>query len=440
MIDVDVLVIGGGPAGITAACRAAEAGRRTAIIDQGFFPGGQIYRRLPHLAPPVARAARWIARLERSGASVHVRTAVIDAYRAGFDDFRVTTAAADATTAWRARRIVLATGARELFLPFPGWTLPGVLGAGAIQAMVKSGAELSGRRVVVAGTGPLLWPVAKTLKENGANVLAIVERASRTRLFSFCGAILIADPKKVVEAAGYRTATRGIAFLTGSRVRSAHGHGRLSRVAIGDHARTSIELECDFLAIGEGLTPNAEIAQLFGAEVRAGAFRDGTGHGARIVAGDDQSTNVPGVFAAGECTGIGGVDPALVEGEIAGLAAAEASAVLRREGPALFSNRAAARLTAQVLSHFFPHPTAAAGEVSPDSTLCRCEDTAIGAAHLELRSSREMKLMTRAGMGPCQGRICGPARMALGGPRTIDRVQPPLEPAAFRTFDSMGES
>jgi len=159
-VECDVAVVGAGPAGIAAACRAAEAGARTVLLDENPAPGGQIHRHLPgQPAPEGARA--WLERLAASGAELRSGWSVVDADAAAESSsprFRFRLFAEDdgALLSVRASRVVLATGARELFLPFPGWTLPGVMGAGGAQAMAKMGADFRGRSAVVAGSGPLL--------------------------------------------------------------------------------------------------------------------------------------------------------------------------------------------------------------------------------------------------------------------------------------------
>ena len=197
-LQCDVAVVGAGPAGIAAACRAAESGARVVILDEGLVPGGQIYRHLPGREVP-AGARAWIDRLARSGATVQNAAAVFDAARSE-TGWRVFTETPEGVCTVAARSLVLATGARELFLPFPGWTLPGVYGAGAAQALWKSGACLRGRTAVVAGSGPLLLPVAASLVKAGVNVEIVAEQAAPAALASF-GAGLLRTPSKLLEAA-----------------------------------------------------------------------------------------------------------------------------------------------------------------------------------------------------------------------------------------------
>ena len=205
---------------------------------------------------------------------------------------------------------MLATGARERFLPFPGWTLPGVLGVGAAQALLKAGARFAGtRRVVVAGSGPpLLVAVAAALAGAGARVVGIAEQAPLSRLARFAALAAIRAGRR---GPGCAARLLGVPYRPGAWVRGGREPGRRVRVALTDGGR-EWAWDCDVLACAFGLVPNLELAQLLGCAT----------DGERVVVDDAQQTRRPGVFAAGELCGIGGVDQALVTGAIAGLAAA----------------------------------------------------------------------------------------------------------------------
>jgi NADPH-dependent 2,4-dienoyl-CoA reductase/sulfur reductase-like enzyme len=399
-LAADVVVVGAGPAGIAAAVRAAEAGRSTLLIDEASRPGGQIWR-----GEPPASARPWLERLARSGATVQTGAAVVDAPTPG----RLLVASGDAVLRVSYDRLVLATGARELFLPFPGWTLPGVVGAGGAQALVKAGAHFSGRRVVVAGSGPLLVAVAATLARAGARVVGIVEQAPIGRLVGF-GAGLWRQPGKIGEAAGYASALVGVPYRTGAWVREALGGERLERVLVTD-GRREREWRCDALACGFGLVPNLELPRLLGCETTADA----------VVVDSSQQTSLPRVFAAGEIVGVAGADHALASGGIAGLAAAG------REAPrALLDERRRERDFGRRLARAFALRDEVKALGRPETVVCRCEDATLAAVE-GAGSLREAKLRARAGMGPCQGRVCGSTLGALRG-FSSDTVRPPLLP------------
>lgn len=323
--------------------------------------------------------------------------------------------------------LILATGARELFLPFPGWTLPGVYGAGGLQAFAKSGLNVSSKRVVIAGTGPLLLAVAAHLRSAGANVVAIVEQVPITRLARFSLSLLLQHPGKLLEGAGYCWKTLGAPYRTGSWIANANGKGHLQSVTVtsGSH---SFEFETDMLAIGFHLIPNTELAQLLHCEIEAGFVRVDT----------LQQTSVKSIYCIGEATGIGGVEKAQIEGRIAALAASgrpeEArilSAARDRQMRFVQSLQAAFTLRPELRNHL-------CAQIGDNTIVCRCEDVVHGSLKI-CRSWREAKLHTRCGMGPCQGRICGPATRFLYG-WEAPGLRPPLFPVSVATLAGMQAS
>ena len=388
-LHAEVVVVGGGPAGLAAAVHAAETGAHTLLVDTYPRPGGQIWR---HRADPPAAASDWIARVARARVTPFVGATVVDAA-----DKQLLLDYDGRPRRVRFDRLVLATGARERFLPFPGWTLPGVVGVGGAQAMLKAGACFSGKRVVVAGSGPLLVAVAAALAGDGARIVGVAEQASLGRLAAF-GAGLWYSPRKVVESLGYGARLVGARYRAGSWVREVQAHGGALRATLSDGRRTW-SWDCDVLACGYGLVPNLELPRLLGCETAPDC----------VVLGEAQQTTVPGIFAAGELGGVAGVDHALVTGAIAGLAAAgqpiPATLARSRDREVAFGARLARAFALR-------------GELRRlalrATTVCRCED--VGHGSLErFGSAREAKLATRAGMGPCQGRVCGPALGFLRG-------------------------
>jgi len=411
-----IVVVGAGPAGLAAAARAAQSGARVVLLDDNPNPGGQIWRADSSKAP-VGEAARWLqaagnSAIERvNGARVVAAPAPSTLEIETFDGAREI----------RYSKLVLATGARERFLPFPGWTLPNVMGAGGLQALAKSGFPIAGKSVVVAGSGPLLLAVAQYLDTHGARVRLIAEQAEQSSITRF-GLGLVRHPGKLIQAMGLRASLRPIPYMTGCWPTAAHGSGKLERVSLRRGAKTWDE-PCDFLACGFGLVPNLELPLLLRCDL-----------GETGVAVDEmQQASVTGVYAAGEVTGIGGLDLSLAEGEIAGYAAAGQPDRAR----ALFSARASARRFAAALENAFALREELKALPWDETLVCRCEDVAFGRIR-KFSGWREAKLQTRCGMGPCQGRVCGPALEFLLDWRT-ESVRPPVYPARIATLAGTSE-
>ncbi|MFI8321594.1 NAD(P)/FAD-dependent oxidoreductase [Streptomyces sp. NPDC085529] len=430
----DLAVVGAGPAGLAAAVTAAALGLTVTLLDAGARPGGQYYRHPdPALGAtrPQALHHDWAAFAGREAElRAHERAGRVT-YLAGHQVWSVTGSGTDWTlhsrtdeTAGapvRARAVLLATGAYERQLPFPGWTLPGVVGAGGAQAMLKSGLVLPGRRVVVAGSGPLLLAVAASLAAAGARVPAVVEAAGYGPYARHTGTLL-RNPAKLAEGALYGGALlrHQVRPLLRHAVVEAHGTDRVEAVTVARVDRdwrpvpgTARRIPCDALAVGHGLVPELSLATALGCATRSAA--DGT---VALVLTPGLRTSVPGVWAAGETGGVGGAQLALAEGEIA------AHTIAGRAVPAALARRRA-RLRAFADAMGAAHRPGAGwtGWLREETAVCRCEEVPAGRVReaveeLGATDARTVKLLTRAGMGWCQGRMCGPAVAALacGGP------------------------
>jgi D-hydroxyproline dehydrogenase subunit alpha len=407
----DVLVVGAGPAGIAAACAASESGARVGVVDDNPAAGGQIWRGGADHAHS-AEAAGWHRRLARANVSYIYGAKVVA--RESADVLVAETW--ERTQELKFAKLVVATGARERFLPFPGWTLPGVVGAGGLQALVKSGLSVSGKRVVIAGSGPLLLPVAEYLRRAGAEISLIAEQAPAARVRGFA-AILLLHPAKLWQAIRLRRALGGVPYHFGMWPVAAGGVEKLEWVELAN-GKAKTRVKCDYLACGFHLVPNVELAELFGCEIDDGFVR----------VNEMQETSAPGIFCAGEPVGIGGVEAALVEGQIAGFSATGNVAKAR----GLFSKRAAARKFTKLLERTFALRGELRSLAAPETLVCRCED--VSHARLAKYSDwRSAKLQTRCGMGACQGRVCGAAVEFIFGWRA-ESVRPPILPARVESL------
>ncbi|GAA2840465.1 FAD/NAD(P)-binding oxidoreductase [Kribbella solani] len=456
-------MVGAGPAGVSAALAAAEAGVEVLLVDNGRSIGGQYHRQLP-----VELAARRPERIQhdwkrfasqRDRIAAHPRITYLPETSVwAIEGRRLWAQRGPADASGRqpfsidATAVVLATGAYDRVLPFPGWDLPGVYTAGAAQALAKGHRVAVGRRVVVAGTGPFLLPVAESLIGVGARVVSLLE----ANLLSTVRRGWASDPLvaagKLREVAGYGAllARHRVPLRHGWTVIAAHGTARVEAVTV---ARLDVnwkvvsgserEVEVDAVCVGFGFTANLELAVAAHCKLTTGP--DG---GPAVAVDGDQQTSTPGIFAAGELTGIGGADLSAAEGELAGLAAAHHTQQPTTQQPTTQQPTTQQHHPATTHQH---HPTAegadvTAGQAGParaqparlvgrgwrfaralgraypvrdgwmgwsdaGTVVCRCEEVLRGelddaAAARGLADGRALKLSSRAGLGMCQGRVC----------------------------------
>ncbi|MEV0951307.1 NAD(P)/FAD-dependent oxidoreductase [Promicromonospora sp. NPDC050249] len=438
-----VVVVGAGPAGLAAARAAATAGARVTLLDAADGLGGQYWRHLPAERPAGREGLlhhRWATFGEldaalRSDPAVTVLPAAqvwsLERLDAGI---RLNVLVGEPDGAGREALVlepdalVLATGAHDRTLPFPGWQLPGVYSAGAAQALAKGERVAVGRRVVVAGAGPFLLPVASSLLQTGADVVGVHEaawlgslaRGWLNRPWELAGAA-----GKAGELAGYvRDLVRHrVPWRPGEAVVGAHGAGRVEEVTVArlderwsPVAGTERRVVADAVCVSHGFTPRLELAIAAGCDLTPSRF---------VVVDTAQATSVPGVWAAGEVTGIGGADAALAEGTVAGTAAAGGDT---GTGAARAAGRARTRARGFAARIEAAHGIRGGwtGWLRDDTVVCRCEETTYGRVRevVELTGSREprsVKLTSRAGLGPCQARMCGRTlQELLAGPEATD--------------------
>jgi NADPH-dependent 2,4-dienoyl-CoA reductase/sulfur reductase-like enzyme len=424
--EAELVVVGAGPAGLSAAVAAADAGVRVLVVDRGVLPGGQYLRQSsvhPKTPPAVIRRALAYERIEFLLSH--------EIWRAAPGVLEVADVDGRGTRTLRPAAIVLATGAYDKVVPFPGWELPGVVTIGGAQAQLKGLDQRIGRRVLVAGTGPLLLSLAASLAAAGVEVVAVADPVRPRAWLSHLPTVLRA-PRKLLQAAVYRgrLAWHRVPVWSGWRVEEITREGTvmIAKLACGRNERA---VTVDAVAVGHGFTPQVELASVLGCALLVDP-RDGSAI-AQVDA--DQRTSQAGVFAAGELAGVGGADAAFATGTLAGLAAARHLGRLDEPAYQVASKpwrrrAAAARRFADALHEVHGIAPGWSAHVSDETVLCRCEGVTFGAARaaqaLGADDPRALKLLTRAGMGPCQGRLCGHAAADLLGCSVIPYANRPI--------------
>ena len=386
-----IAVIGAGPAGLEAALAEADRGNAVVLIDAASQLGGQYWRHLPSSWGSMSDKEDAVAQriFDRVLKSPHItwisQAHVWQAEKIG-EDFHIFYIKEGVEAKVVAQKVVLATGAYDRTLPIPGWTLPGIMTPGAAQAMIKTHGVLVGQRIVVAGTGPFLLPVATGLAEAGATIVGFFEYNNPLRwVLNLHGLIL--NPAKVVEALKY------FSLLRKNKI-SIHFRKRVESIDSKSAFVSGKRVDADIVAIGWGFTPDLSIASILGAQLRRSS--DGT---ITVKVDSHQQTSIKGLFAAGESTGIGGSVLARVEGRIAG-------------GGGGRIKRWRAQVFARGLQRVYPVPVDWQSLLESSTTVCRCEEVTLGdicdsITSLGAENGRTAKLFTRAGMGLCQGRVCG---------------------------------
>ena len=435
-LHCDVLVIGAGPAGLAAAQMAAASGMQTIVVDERAKAGGQYFKQpgtgfkvdAAAIDTQFAQGAALATATGAAGARLLSEVTVWSAERSDAGQLiRISQAGANRTIT--ARRIVIATGAYERPWPVPGWTLPGVMTTGGAQSLLRSALTAPGKRVLVAGNGPLNIQLADELTRTGIEVVALVEQAAAPNLRDWRSALAMATSAPKLVGDGLRQLLRlrrvGVPHFHGHILVRIEGDARAEHALIaaigadgalvsGSERRFAVDAVC----IGPGFLPQAEMARAIGCGF---AWRDG---GPFAIRDDDGRSSQHDVFIAGDGGGLGGARVGLAQGVLSGAAAArDLGAILEPVQADAVRNAVAAlararRFQAGLWALFKPlvlHDSLA----TPDTLLCRCEcvDHATVDALIAggLRDAGSIKRACRVGMGRCQGRYCAPlltARLA----------------------------
>lgn len=453
-------MVGAGPAGLCASIEAARAGLLVALVDENPAPGGQIYRPLPSEFSPrsrralgrdASRARPLLDELESLAVRGFFGTTVWGAFDANILE------AAGPTGVLRieAQAVIVATGAHDRPVPLPGWTLPGVLTVGGAQTLLKSQRVMPGRRLLFAGTGPLLLVVAAQYADAGAEIAALVEAATTRALFGHIPA-LIGCPGLLLDGARYRWSLlrKRIPWLAPQLLVRVEGKDQVEAAVVAEvgddgNVRTGTErtIDADTVCIGYGLVPSVELLGLLGCRLRYDEASASWIPERR----DDCQTTRAGVYAAGDGAGVAGAAVAADEGRIAGIACAQRLGRLteaeaeRRQRPyrarlARFSRFRVA------MDDVYRLPLGVLQRATRDTIVCRCEDVRLSEIEAAIAdgaaTAGQVKAWTRAGMGPCQGRMC-----FLPTVQTLSRatgrpvaelgpfsVRPPIKPVPIQSL------
>ena len=436
MRGVGLAIVGAGPAGLSAAIAAAKCGLRPVVIDENSLPGGQIYRQLPRefqveqpgaLGITYKKGQRLLARAYDANVELKLGTTVWGL----FDNLILGLESEGKAESLQCGALVLATGGYDRAVPFPGWTLPGVMTLGGAQTLVKSQRMLPGKKIILSGSGPFLLPVTSQLVDAGANIVAVLEASRPVGWLSRAGA-LWGQWDRFREGWDYvkplLRARVGVRF--GQAVIEAWGRGKVEGVITASLDNewqpipgTEQTILADAVAVGYGFSVNTQLSRLCRCEHE---FRKGYG-GWTVKVDSRQATSVDRVFAAGEATGIGGSDIATAEGSIAGYSAVEALGMISesearaRQAPYLEQLRKL-RPFARMMADLFSPRDGLFDITSPDTVVCRCEEVTAAQIHQVIDDGGNdltgVKSRTRVGMGMCQGRVCGASVATLVARRT----------------------
>lgn len=464
----ELAVIGAGPAGMEAAITASQAGVKTVVIDSSPQAGGQYYKALP-----AAFTATSKTRTEEEGESLAERlagmpvTRIYNALVWGIfeeekgEGWLVALDGPDAPKEVHADMLILANGAYETPVAFPGWTLPGVITCGAALILVKTWRVAPGKRALVTGTGPLLLSAAAHLIEAGVEVVGVCETTRLLPRGILYGPTMLGQWHRLQEGAKYLSVMRRgkTPYKTGWSIVEARGKEHVEEAVIAKVDNngmpipgTEKTLKVDTVVSGYGLIPNTDLARMIGCKLDYNSQKGGW----VPVRDKTLQTSLPGVYVAGDGAGIGGAENSRLEGRIAGVSAAlrtgklstqQAEEINRKMKPEMAQQRRFGRLLGDLFS-----PKPGLTSLARDETvICRCEELTKKEILAAIAEGGEsviwVKRMTRAGMGLCQGRSCGRLVAQLIAQQTgqdpgqvpPDTQRPPERPIRLEILEERAE-
>ena len=448
----DVAVVGAGPAGLAAATVCARAGLATVLFDEQQTPGGQIYRAVTTtpvtrdtiLGPDYWAGAKLAQGFLASRAQYVPGATVWNLTR----EREIGVSVAGAARILKAGRVILATGALERPFPIPGWTLPGVMTAGAGQILLKASGLVPDGRTVIAGCGPLLWLIAWQYLNAGARIDAILETAGADRAAAWRHAPAFAASPYFLKGLRLMFAVRRRARVVTNVIElRAEGRDRVEAIAFRTARSGEQRLPIDNLFLHQGVVPNVNLAMAAGIEHRW----DDVQLCFSPVLDDEGGTAIPGIAIAGDGAGIAGAEAAQARGMLAGIAAVRAlrPGVQAAAPEATVRARLARFKRGRAFLDAYYQPAARFRRPARDTLVCRCEEVTAGqiidTVALGCTGPNQMKAFLRCGMGPCQGRLCGLTvteliAQARGvAPQAVGyyRLRPPIKPITLGELASL---
>ena len=434
MKESDFVIIGGGPGGIAAAIKAAQAGVNVTLLDENERPGGQVFRQFEKgfkVADPDALGPDFIEGQEL----LHQFNSLRDKIRymnntlvwGIFEDRTLALARNETSSSLGFKHLLVATGAYDRPVPFPGWTLPGVFTAGGAQKLVKSERVLPGQRILLAGTGPLQLVLADEIIKAGGKIEAILEAGNvgKNWLQGLIG--IWGNWDFLIEGMRYLRSIQkaGVSLLRSHIILEARGDGQVEEAVIAKvdknwrpRLNTARSVKVDTICLGYGLVSSTELTMLAECEhkydIKQGGYIP--------LRKANMETSVPGIYAVGDGAGVAGRKVAIEEGRIAGISVASALGYISRAKASQQIRPYHKRLSKinrfrKVLDDI-SLPRAGLYELATDDTvICRCEDVTLKQLKAALADDtiqiKDFKRMTRMGMGPCEGRMCGPSTIEM---------------------------
>jgi thioredoxin reductase/bacterioferritin-associated ferredoxin len=411
----DVVVIGAGPAGLAAAATTAEAGLSTLLLDENMGPGGQVWRAIAstpvierdHLGADYWAGEDLVRAVRASGAEIIQRATVWSLDR----HLEIGVSVGGVSVFIKALRVILATGALERPFPIPGWTLPGVMTAGAAQTMLKSSVLVPDERTVIAGQGPLLWLLAAQILRLGGRIDRILDTTDRRNYLATLphAFAFLTSPYFAKGLALMREVRAKVPVLSGVTELAAAGDGQLATVSYVARGRRET-MPADLLLLHQGVVPNVNLAMAAGVEHRW----DERQLCWSPALDQNGNSSIDGIAIAGDGAGIGGAEAAVFRGRIAARAAVEAlapaAAAKLASIAALRTGLARAERGRGFLDTLF-RPLRQFHIPSGDTIVCRCEEVTandiLDSVAIGATGPNQLKAYRRTGMGPCQGRLCG---------------------------------